>query len=58
MSSSFFPAAIPQLRLRFLWMAIGYGLVFTVVYMSVTTEPVNIDMGLEYQDKLFHALAQ
>jgi len=57
MSSSIFPAATPQLRLRFLWMAIGYGLVFTVVYLSVTTAPVTIDMGLAYQDKLFHALA-
>jgi len=52
-----FPRAIPDLRLRFLWMAFGYGLVFTVVYLSVTTEPVHIDMGMDYQDKLFHALA-
>jgi len=52
-----FPRAIPDLRLRFLWMAIGYGLVLTVVYMSISDDPVHINMGLKYQDKFFHALA-
>ena len=57
MSRSMFPGAYPYLKLRFLWMAIGYALVFTVVFLSITSQPVELDTGLPMQDKFFHALA-
>ena len=47
----------PELRYRVLWLAIGFALVALVVYLSLTSAPVEIDLGLDYQDKLFHALA-
>ena len=40
-----------------LWLAIGYALVFTVVYLSVTSNPPQLETGFPMQDKLFHALA-
>ena len=50
-------AVNPDLRYRRLWLFIGYGLIATVVYLSLTGTPVQIDTGLPYQDKLMHALA-
>ena len=46
-----------DLKLLFLWLSIGYVLIATVIYLSVTSEPVDLDVGLPYEDKFFHALA-
>jgi VanZ family protein len=50
-------AVNPALRFRALWLAIGYGLIALIVYLSLTSDPVDLDTGLPYQDKLFHMLA-
>lgn len=47
----------PELRYRWLWLLIGYSLIVLIVYLSLTSHPVQIDMRLPYQDKLFHMLA-
>jgi VanZ family protein len=49
--------AVPDLRLRFLWLSIGYALVALVVYLSLTSSPVDLDVSFPLQDKVFHALA-
>lgn len=51
-----FPAPSPALKLRFLWLAIGYALVMLVVYLSLTSTPLQ-GPDIPYQDKFFHALA-
>ena len=47
---------LTKLRLRGLWLAIGYLLVAFVVFQSLSTSPIE---GPEFplQDKVFHALA-
>ena len=52
-----FAKAIPDLKLRFLWLALGYGLVAMVVYLSLTDNPVDMGMSFPYEDKVYHALA-
>ena len=47
----------PDLRYRKLWLVVGYMMVMLVIYLSLTSKPVDIDTSLPYQDKLFHALA-
>ena len=47
----------PELRYRKLWLSIGYLLIVVVVFLSLTSNPVQVDTNLPYQDKLFHALA-
>lgn len=49
--------AYPALRFRRLWLTIGYGLIALVIYTSVTSDPIEIETGLPYQDKLFHMCA-
>lgn len=48
---------VPELRFRFLWLAIGYTLVVLVIYLSLTSAPVDLEMNLPYEDKIYHALA-
>ena len=50
-----FAKAIPDLKLRFLWLTIGYELVALVVYLSLTSSPVDLELSFPYQDKVFHA---
>jgi len=50
-------ATNPELRYRKLWLIIGYLLIFLVIFLSLTSNPVDIDTDLPYQDKLFHAIA-
>lgn len=50
-------AESPALRFRGLWLLIGYGLIALIVYLSLTSEPIDLETGLPYQDKLFHMLA-
>ena len=52
-----FAKAVPDLKLRFLWLTIGYGLVASVVFLSLTSNPVDMEIGLPYEDKVFHAFA-
>ena len=52
-----FAKAVPDLKLRFLWLAIGYALVLLVVYLSMSSAPIDLEMDFPYQDKVFHALA-
>jgi len=54
---SVFAKAEPDLKLRFLWLAIGYALVMLVVFLSLTSDPVSLEMDFPNQDKFFHALA-
>lgn len=49
--------ANPEFRYKQLWLMVGYALVLFVVYLSVTSEPPEIELGFKFQDKLFHALA-
>ena len=50
-------AVNPDLRYRKLWLGIGYLLIILVIFLSLTSSPVEIDTELPYLDKLFHALA-
>ncbi len=47
----------PDLKLRSFWLAIAYGLVILVIYLSLTGDPVKAGLSFLYQDKFFHALA-
>lgn len=47
----------PDLKFRFIWLAIGYALVALVLYLSLTSHPVNVKLGLPFVDKFFHAFA-
>ena len=47
----------PDLKLRSFWLAVAYGLVVLVVYLSLTSNPVKTGLSFLYQDKFFHALA-
>ena len=51
------PDAHPELKLRLLWLTIGYALVALVVYLSLTSSPVDTGLSFPYQDKAFHAFA-
>jgi VanZ family protein len=42
-------------KLRALWLAIGWGLVATIIWLSVTPKPP--DLGVEHGDKLGHFMA-
>ena len=52
-----FTKACPELKLRFLWLAIGYSLVILVVFLSLTSNPVDTGLNFPYEDKLYHAFA-
>lgn len=47
----------PALRLRFLWLVIGYALVLLVVFMSLTSNPIEMGELFPYEDKVYHAFA-
>ena len=47
----------PELRYFKLWLAVGYALMAFIIYMSLTSNPIEIDLDYPYQDKFFHALA-
>lgn len=52
-----FEKSDPDLKLRFLWLAIGYAMVISVYVLSLSSDPVKIDVELPYADKMSHALA-
>jgi len=47
----------PDLRYKSYWLVIGYALVALVVYLSLTSDPLDLNLGFENQDKLYHAFA-
>lgn len=47
----------PDLKYRFFWLLVGYALVVLVVYLSLTSEPIDLYMGFKNQDKVYHAFA-
>lgn len=47
----------PDLKFRFVWLVIGYALVALVLYLSLTSNPVNVKVTMPFADKFFHALA-
>lgn len=52
-----FTKAEPYLKFRFLWLTIGYALVALVVYLSLASSPVDLELSFPYEDKVFHAFA-
>ncbi len=49
--------AYPDLKFRFIWLFIGYLLISLVVYLSLTSNPVDVELSIPYEDKFFHCLA-
>ena len=49
--------AVPDLKFRFVWLVIGYALITLVFYLSLTSQPVNVKLGLPFADKFSHAFA-
>ena len=47
----------PELRHKWLWLLIGYGLIVLVVYLSLTSDPIKVGGVVPYLDKLVHMLA-
>lgn len=47
----------PDLKFRFVWLLVGYLLISLVVYLSLTSNPVDVDLSIPYEDKFFHCLA-
>ena len=45
------------LKFKKLWVVIGLSMVAFVVYSSLVSDPMNVDMGFEWQDKVFHTIA-
>ncbi len=52
-----FAKVVPDLKLRFLWLTIAYVLVALVVFLSLTTNPIDLGTELFYEDKLSHVFA-
>ena len=48
---------MPELKLRILWLIIGCLLVALVVFLSLSSSPVDTGLSFPYEDKLYHALA-
>ena len=49
--------AHPDLKLSLLWLSLGCALVALVIYLSLTSNPVDTGLSFPYEDKVFHALA-
>jgi VanZ family protein len=47
----------PELKYKLFWLLIGYAFVALIVYLSLTSTPLEVDLGFANQDKLYHALA-
>jgi len=42
------------LKYKALWLLIGLCMVIFIVYSSLVSDPMNVDMGIEWQDKVLH----
>lgn len=49
--------AYPDLKLRLLWLSIGYALVILIMFLSLTGSPVSLAISFLNEDKFYHALA-
>ena len=49
--------AHPDLKLSLLWLSLGCALVALVIYLSLTSNPVDTGLSFPYEDKVFHAFA-
>ncbi len=49
------PAALTRLRLRRYWLAVGWSLVLVIIYLSLTPEPIQLNV--EQGDKYGHVFA-
>ncbi len=47
----------PALKLRPLWLTLGWLLVASVWYLSLTPKPPQIDLGIDFFDKISHFTA-
>ena len=47
----------PKFKYRGVWLMVGCMLVLAVVYLSITSTPVQFNIGVDWQDKLYHMLA-
>jgi len=45
------------LKYKNLWLVVGLSMVAFVVYSSLVSDPMNVDMGFEWQDKVLHTTA-
>ena len=52
-----FAKTCQDLKLCVLWFVIGCLLVVSVIYLSLTSSPIDIGVSFPYEDKLQHALA-
>ena len=50
-------ATSPDLKLRSLWLIIGYVLVAVVTFLSLTSDPIDTGLQFPYEDKMYHAFA-
>ncbi|MBT8119278.1 MAG: VanZ family protein [Gammaproteobacteria bacterium] len=49
--------SFPALKLRAVWLAVGYSLIAVIVILSLTSSPIDTGLDFPYQDKLYHMLA-
>ncbi len=47
----------PILKYKRLWLCAGYAIVVLVVYLSLASHPLDLNLGFPNQDKLYHAAA-
>ena len=47
----------PEIRFKALWFFTGVGLIALVIYLSLTSSPIDTGLSFPYEDKLNHALA-
>jgi len=44
------------LKYKSLWILVGLSMLVFIVYSSLVSDPLSIDMGFEWQDKVLHAV--
>ena len=49
--------SLPDLKLRAVWLTVGYSLIAVIVILSLTSSPIDTGLDFPYQDKLYHMLA-
>ena len=47
----------PDIRFKALWFFTGVALIALVIYLSLTSSPIDTGLNFPYEDKLYHALA-
>ena len=44
------------LKYKGLWLIVGLSMVMFIVYSSLVSDPLSVDMGFEWQDKVLHTV--